>query len=130
MPRRPKTMVVSLKDIGARIRAIRMQRELTQERLAKMLGVHQTNVSEMERGLRSFTVRQLIKLSRALQVSPDEILGESSKGTPILPSGRILRRLQRIGDLPKAEQKAVLKILDRVIQAHETERGRRDASAI
>lgn len=123
MARRPKTMVVSLKEIGARIRSIRMQRELTQEKLAKIISVHQTNVSEMERGARSFTVRQLVKLSRALQVSPNEILGESLTVMPILPSGRILRRLQRIGELPKSEQQAVLKILDRVIQSHEAERG-------
>jgi transcriptional regulator with XRE-family HTH domain len=122
-------MVVSLREIGARIRAIRMQRELTQQKLAKILGVHQTNVSEMERGARSFTVRQLVKLSRALHVSPNEIVGESSTSTPTLRSGRILRRVQRIGELPKAEQQAVLKILDRVLQAHEAERGHGGAAA-
>ncbi len=120
MPRPPKTVVLPYRDIGERLRTLRTERDLTQARLAEILGTHQTNVSEMERGVRGITVQQLVRLSRALKVSPNDILGiggSKTNGHTRLPA-KFLRRLSHLAALPKAEQQALLKIIDRMIQAH------------
>src|SRR5512138_2205839 len=81
LPRPPKEEVVSKKQIGERLRALRQARELTQAELAEILGTKHTNVSGVERGVRGLTVQQIVKLARALDVSPDAILGNGGKGT-------------------------------------------------
>ena len=120
MPRPPKTIVLSHREIGQRLRTLRTERDLTQDRLAKILGTHQTNVSEMERGVRGITVQQLVRLSRALKVSPNDLLGMGGRNGASRAEipGRLLRRLHHVGSLPKAEQQALLKIIDRMVAAH------------
>ncbi len=52
-------------------------------------------------------------LARALKVSADELLGlkaVTEKTTP--KAARLLKRLQKITDLPAADQRTVLKLLD------------------
>jgi transcriptional regulator with XRE-family HTH domain len=119
VPRPPKTIAISHRDIGQRLRALRTERDYSQARLAEILGTHQTNVSEMERGVRGITVQQLVRLSNALKVSPNDLLGVGSKenGHTPLPA-RFTRRLREIAILPKSEQQALLKIMDSMIQAH------------
>ena len=118
MPTPSKITVISYRDIGTRLRILRQERDLTQTELAKVLGTTQTAVSEIERGNRGLTVQQLVKLTRALKTSPDEILGEGNGHVPRPKSAKILRRLHRIEQLPEPQQDAVLKIIDGVIKAH------------
>ena len=56
------------------MRGLRESRGITQVELARALGIPQSNVSEMERGVRGLTVHQAVKLAKALKVSTDEIL--------------------------------------------------------
>lgn len=112
---RSKT-ILSKENIGERIRALRIQRGLTQVELGKKLGMPQSNVSELERGVRGLTVRQLLKLSSILSATTDEILGHSTTGNgrPSL-SLRVLRRAQRIQELSPPKQRAVLELLDALL---------------
>ena len=118
LPTPSKIAVISYRDIGARVRTLRQEKDLTQTELAKLLGTRQTAVSEIERGNRGLTVQQLVKLARALNTSPDAILGEGNGHPPRPKSAKILRRLHRIEQLPDAQQDAVLKIIDGIIKAH------------
>lgn len=121
MPTRSKIAVISYREIGARVRTLRQEKDLTQTKLAKVLGTGQTAVSEIERGNRGLTVQQLVKLARALKTTPDAILGEEN-GHPLRPrSAKILRRFHRIEQLPESQQDAVLKV-DGVIEAHRIRR--------
>ncbi len=118
MPTRSKISVISYRDIGARIRTLRQQRDLTQTELAKMLGTRQTAVSELERGNRGLTVQQLVKIARVLKASPNEILGEGKNETAQPQSARLLRRLHRIEQLPANQQEALLELIDSAIKVH------------
>lgn len=108
--------ILSKENIGGRIRALRIQRGLTQVDLGKKLGMPQSNVSELERGVRGLTVRQLLKLSSILSATTDEIVGHSTTGNgrPSL-SLKVLRRAQRIQELPAPKQRAVLELLDALL---------------
>jgi len=112
LPRPPKDTLFSKKEIGERIRALRLQRGLPQVELARLLSVHQTNISAMERGTRALTIHQILKLSRALKVSTDEIL----TGTKTRQDGhvdrRFLRRLQKIDKLSKRDKQSLLGTID------------------
>jgi transcriptional regulator with XRE-family HTH domain len=120
LPRRSKISVISYKDIGRRVRDIRLANGLTQAKLAKLLGTSQTALSELERGNRGLTVQQVVKLTRALGVTPNEVLGEGKRERPQRrPSdARVMRRLYRLEQLPEPQRLAVLKVLDGIIEAH------------
>src|SRR5437870_2735836 len=76
VPRISGKPLFSKRDVGARVRALRSQRGLSQVALARMLGTHQTAVSQIEVGRRGVSVQQVIKLARALKVTPDDILAQ------------------------------------------------------
>lgn len=117
MGRAAKKPAFSKKEVGERLRRLREARDVTQVELAKHLGVTQSNVSEMERGIRTVTSHFAVKLAKTLRVSIDEILVGSNgtaEKTP-LSSVKLLRRIQRIEKLPEARQRVVLKFIDALI---------------
>jgi transcriptional regulator with XRE-family HTH domain len=120
VPRPPKNIEVSKKEIGKRIRTIRHRLGMSQAKLAETLGTHFTAISQIERGLRGVTIHQAIKLARALRVSTDEILldGSRSKKTTSLRTGRLLRRLELVEKLPPSEQKALIGHLNALLKSH------------
>jgi transcriptional regulator with XRE-family HTH domain len=117
LPRPPKNLSFSKKEAGLRIRRIREARDVTQVALARILGVTQSNVSEMERGVRGITTHQVVRLAKALKVSIDEILVGGNGTAEKTPLGtlKLLRRVQRIERLPEARQRVVLKFIDALI---------------
>ena len=62
------------KKIGENIRHIRNQRGLSQMALALETGSAQRYIGEIERGLKSPTIRMLNKIAKALDVSLEEIV--------------------------------------------------------
>jgi transcriptional regulator with XRE-family HTH domain len=121
MPKPAKHVVLSKKELGARLRAIRQRRGMTQSELADAIGTHFTGISAVERGVRGLTLQQAVKLATALKVSPDELL-HPKKATPVKPvdrrEGRLLRRIERIRDLPPLQQRTVLDVLDSLLKTH------------
>jgi transcriptional regulator with XRE-family HTH domain len=91
---------------------------MTQAQLADILGTRHTNVSGIERGTRGLTIQQLVKLARALDVSPAEILdGDHSKrcrGS----NGPLPRRFEQIKTLPRAKQRVLHEIIDAFLEKH------------
>lgn len=62
------------KAFGIALRTVRKERGLSQERLALDCGFDRTYVSLVERGMRSPTVRSVVKLAKVLGVRPSEIV--------------------------------------------------------
>lgn len=69
-----ETVSADLRRIGARIRQLRQERDLSQVALARASGVDRAYLSGIERGSRNFTMLHLFKISRALRVSASEVL--------------------------------------------------------
>jgi len=70
----------ALKALGEAIRARRGEIEgLSQEGLADLAGMHRTYVSEIERGLRNPSYRNLFKLAAALEVPLSELIGRAER---------------------------------------------------
>lgn len=70
----------ALKALGEAIRARRGEIEgLSQEGLADLAGMHRTYVSEIERGLRNPSYRNLFKLAAALEVPLSELIARAER---------------------------------------------------
>lgn len=65
--------------LGEAVRRRRQIRELSQEELAHLSGLHRTYVSDVERGLKSASIRALVAISGALKVSPSVLLREAEE---------------------------------------------------
>lgn len=88
--------------LGAALRAIRIQRHLTQGELAELAGVSASAISQAERGRRGLALDTLIQLTSRLNMTIDELLrGEIALG---------YRLARRPGWGPRAEQ--LLPLLD------------------
>ncbi len=62
------------KLVGRNVRAARVDRGMTQEKLADVSGFSQQYISDLERGRRNPTVVSLYELAEALSVTPVELL--------------------------------------------------------
>lgn len=56
------------------IRELRLSLALSQEALAHEVGIHRTYVSQLERGLKSPSLKTIFKISKALNVSIAEMM--------------------------------------------------------
>lgn len=66
--------MVDYKDIGQRIRTVRLERNMTQERLAEAVGVGVTHISHIETGNSIPSVQVLVDIINTLGCSADELL--------------------------------------------------------
>ena len=72
------TIVNTNMDISAkvrkRIRLIRLKKGMSQGKIARVLGVHPTYVSQIERGIRNISLKNSERLAKALGVSIEDLV--------------------------------------------------------
>ena len=106
--------------IGQRLARIRKKKGYTQKALAGQMGLIQPLVSAYEREKIRLNAEMLIRFSKALRVSADEILGlerNGSRDTNV--SVRMMQRVNKIESLPSAQQRTILRTIDLMLQAAE-----------
>ena len=57
-----------------KVKEIRLRKKMSQGDLAKILGVHPTYISGIERGVRNMALKNIEKLANALGVSVNDLL--------------------------------------------------------
>ena len=72
-----------LVELGRRVRELRVDRGKSQETLAHDADLHWTYVSQIERGLRNCTFKNLRRLARGLDVAEAELF--RPPGSPVPP---------------------------------------------
>lgn len=103
--------------LGAHVTRLRKERGMTQMELAERLGVSQPVVSDYERGTLRLHGQLIVKLTEILGVPAEELLGlEKPKTQATVRNRRLLRRVQEIERLPRRDQQALLRTIDRFLE--------------
>ncbi len=66
-----------LKKIGLNFRVERTKKRLSQEQFAELANVHTNYIGKVERGEQNLTVRKIVELTNALELTVDKILNIS-----------------------------------------------------
>ena len=110
--------------LGQRIAVQRKTQDITQVELAEQLGISQQAMNSFEKGRRRVPVSLLPVIAQALQTTLDAIVTQGTAPAPAAPKKRgpqkkIQQQLQLIEALPLAEQRAISRVLDSVLAAHQ-----------
>ncbi|MCK5840593.1 MAG: helix-turn-helix transcriptional regulator [Candidatus Sabulitectum sp.] len=60
-------------SFGKRLRLLRLERELSQEKLASLAGLHSNYICSIEKGDRNISLNNIWKLAKALEVHPSKL---------------------------------------------------------
>lgn len=99
-------MSVDYKALGSRIRNIRKQKNISQERLAEIVGVCTTHISHIETGNTVPSLGTLVSIANALEVSSDTLLCDS-----LLKSGEAFGNLY-LKELKDCSDKEIMLITE------------------
>lgn len=111
----------NINDLGQRIAILRKEKGFTQVEVAKKTGLSQVLISHYERGRLRPNPETIVKLSQALLVSTDELLGvKDTPGAGSKMSLKTIRRLKRIEELPTSQKKTLFKTIDTFLKGAES----------
>lgn len=68
-----------LNTLGTNIRKYRITRNLSQEKLAELTGLHRTYIGATERGDRNISLKNIDKIAKALNVKVYDLVKESEE---------------------------------------------------
>ena len=110
----------SLPDVGQKIKALRAERKLTLDGLAKASGVSKSMLSQIERGLTNPTLATVWSLTQSLGIDISSLLGEPEGGADKTPALEIVKSYQT-PEIQSADGKCTLRILGPIDLVSHTE---------
>lgn len=106
-------------QLGNRMAARRKELGLTQIELAERIEATQKIVTSYERATRQMPAWRLPVIADALETTPEALLGVNQNRRGRGRESRFEQQLERLKQLPRAEQQFVMKMLDNALaQAH------------
>jgi transcriptional regulator with XRE-family HTH domain len=101
--------------LGQRVAEARKAAGLTQTQLAEQLGIAQQTLAHYEMGRLRIAVALLPPLAKALGVTVEELMGEEVRPAKRGPAPKLQQQIERIQQLPRAQQRFVMQMLDTVL---------------
>lgn len=100
-----------------RLKLFRLARNITQVRLAELIGVDPRVYNRWERGLSTPQFEAVVKIADVLQVTLDELVGRTPPSNEIKIHNHELNRLyQQVDNLPDIDQQALVLVIDSFIK--------------
>jgi transcriptional regulator with XRE-family HTH domain len=108
MERQSKTTLSTLLKEG------RTNKGISQQELAKLAGVHYTNIGRYERGDASPSADVLNKIASALELSPDYLMNGTleNKAKDILKDEKLLIQFKKIEQLSEDKKTLLIEFID------------------
>lgn len=72
---------LNFKNIGSRIQKYRIDRKMTQEDLAEIIGTNQKHISRIEGGMHRSNLDTMVAIARALKISVDTLVADFDDST-------------------------------------------------
>ena len=108
---------------GERLYALRQQAGLSQQQLADRLGISQRAYAHWERNPVALRPDQLLGVADALNVSVEELVGNSaSKKRGTGPAGRMRQLFEAASKLPRSKQQKIAAVVEAFIVAQDANR--------
>lgn len=85
----------NMTTINERIKEFRNQLHLSQEYVAKFLGINRATYTQMENGKRKITAEDVLKLSELFGVTADALLNENKMSQPATVFARSFEKLDK-----------------------------------
>jgi len=89
--------------VGRKIRQLRKQHKLTQTELAGRIGIHQSDLSRMEKGEYRVSLDTLFRILAEFELSMGEFFGEVKQQSLTSRDVRVVERLQRLDPASRRE---------------------------
>ncbi len=104
------------KQFGARLRSLRIKKDLTLEDLADLSGLHSTYIGSVERGERNISLEAIERLTKGLQLEIFELFLLNSESVLENNVEDFLKEVKtQTASLNKRERKFVLSLIKAVI---------------
>lgn len=97
------------RTIGKRIKRFRINAKLNQSQLAERAGIDTNNLSRIERGLITPSLDTVLKLSDALNITPNDILLESYQAPTLLLDAEMAELTSNMSNI---KRKKVIEYID------------------
>ncbi|HEX7154354.1 MAG TPA: helix-turn-helix transcriptional regulator [Thermoanaerobaculia bacterium] len=69
-----------LRLFGERLRELRTERNISQERLAELAGLDRNYIGQIERAERNVALVNIVKIAQALEIAPAELFATLTEG--------------------------------------------------
>ena len=100
-------------EIGRRIKEIRKQKKIPQEKLAEMIGISPNYMSALERGAYNIKLELLVQIIDCLDITADDLFRDVIKNGYM---NRTSRLSDEIEALPIEEQQRIFEVLDALLR--------------
>ena len=100
-------------EIGRRIKEIRKQKQIPQEKLAEMIGISPNYMCALERGAYNIKLELLVQSIDGLDITADDLFRDVIKNGYV---NRTSRLSDEIESLPIEEQQRIFEVLDALLR--------------
>lgn len=100
-------------EIGRRIKELRKQKKIPQEKLAEMIGISPNYLSALERGAYNIKLDTLVQIIDCLDVTADDIFRDVIKNGYVNHTSRLTDEL---ATLPQDEQQRIFEVLEALLR--------------
>ena len=103
----------AVKKFGQHIRYYRREKNLSQEQLAELCGLHPTYIGQLERGEKNASIETVIQLCKGLDITPSVLFENITTATDDTPAKQAYELFL---SSPSDKQELLLDILRKAIQ--------------
>ncbi len=111
---------LDMSDFSEHLKLIRLSRNITQTRLAELVGADPRVYNRWERGTATPQLEAMIRIADILQVTLDELAGRKALSSEVKIHNHELRTLyEQVDNLSDEDQKALALVIDSLVKKNQ-----------